>query len=334
MATSVAARGLDVKDLILVVNYDVPNHYEDYVHRVGRTGRAGNKGWAYTFITPEEDGNAPDIVRALEASGSPVPEELKIISQAFSDKKKQGIAVNVPISGYRGKGYKFDEAEAIAKEKEKKLQKQAYGIEDEEEEPEVETEIIPEVEEINQLSKDPNFEGLTPEEKQAVIEAEKQAATNAVAESVKLQALSQILSKQGKHANAMQLQQKVKQLAPILQKVKTTTHPTPVTTNTTDGASSEEFEINDYPQQARYKVTHRDTINAIAEFTGCSVTTRGTYITPGRNPLPGERKLYLYISGPDVSSVRKAKAEVKRILEETIAMTGVEKPLYGKYSVI
>ena len=43
VATSVAARGLDVKQLILVVNYNCPNHYEDYVHRSGRTGRAGNK---------------------------------------------------------------------------------------------------------------------------------------------------------------------------------------------------------------------------------------------------------------------------------------------------
>ena len=38
IATSVAARGLDVKELELVINFDVPNHYEDYVHRVGRTG--------------------------------------------------------------------------------------------------------------------------------------------------------------------------------------------------------------------------------------------------------------------------------------------------------
>ena len=44
VATSVAARGLDVKALRLVVNLDSPNHYEDYVHRVGRTGRAGMKG--------------------------------------------------------------------------------------------------------------------------------------------------------------------------------------------------------------------------------------------------------------------------------------------------
>ena len=54
IATSVAARGLDVKSLTLVVNYDCPNHYEDYVHRVGRTGRAGNAGTSYTFITEAE----------------------------------------------------------------------------------------------------------------------------------------------------------------------------------------------------------------------------------------------------------------------------------------
>ena len=63
LATSVAARGLDVKNLVLVVNFDCPNHYEDYVHRCGRTGRAGNKGWAYTFITEEEAKYAGDIVK-------------------------------------------------------------------------------------------------------------------------------------------------------------------------------------------------------------------------------------------------------------------------------
>lgn len=51
VATSVAARGLDVKALRLVVNLDAPNHYEDYVHRVGRTGRAGMKGLC-SFVMP------------------------------------------------------------------------------------------------------------------------------------------------------------------------------------------------------------------------------------------------------------------------------------------
>lgn len=66
VATSVAARGLDVKHCIVVVNYDCPNHYEDYVHRCGRTGRAGNKGYAYTFITPEQGRYSADVIKALE----------------------------------------------------------------------------------------------------------------------------------------------------------------------------------------------------------------------------------------------------------------------------
>ncbi len=83
VATSVAARGLDVKHLIVVVNYDCPNHYEDYVHRCGRTGRAGNKGWAYTFITPEQERYAGETIRALELSGAEVPPELTKIWDTY-----------------------------------------------------------------------------------------------------------------------------------------------------------------------------------------------------------------------------------------------------------
>lgn len=76
-ATSVAARGLDVKQLKLVINYDAPNHMEDYVHRAGRTGRAGNKGTCVTFITPEQDRYSVDIHRALKASNASIPKELE-----------------------------------------------------------------------------------------------------------------------------------------------------------------------------------------------------------------------------------------------------------------
>ena len=54
VASDVAARGLDVKDVSHVFNYDTPWHPDDYVHRVGRTGRAGAKGRAFTFVTPED----------------------------------------------------------------------------------------------------------------------------------------------------------------------------------------------------------------------------------------------------------------------------------------
>lgn len=50
VATDVAARGLDIKDITHVINYDQPNNYEDYIHRIGRTGRGNSKGYALTFV--------------------------------------------------------------------------------------------------------------------------------------------------------------------------------------------------------------------------------------------------------------------------------------------
>ena len=50
VATDVAARGLDIPDVTHVINYDIPATYDDYVHRIGRTGRGGKKGKALTFV--------------------------------------------------------------------------------------------------------------------------------------------------------------------------------------------------------------------------------------------------------------------------------------------
>jgi superfamily II DNA/RNA helicase len=51
VATDVAARGIDVKDITHVINFDIPQTYDDYTHRIGRTGRAGTTGYAITFVT-------------------------------------------------------------------------------------------------------------------------------------------------------------------------------------------------------------------------------------------------------------------------------------------
>ena len=50
-ATDVASRGLDVRDITLVINYDLPNQIDNYIHRIGRTGRAGDKGKSISLIT-------------------------------------------------------------------------------------------------------------------------------------------------------------------------------------------------------------------------------------------------------------------------------------------
>ena len=54
IATDVAARGLDIDDITHVINFDIPNHAEDYVHRVGRTARMGKEGAAVTFVTVDD----------------------------------------------------------------------------------------------------------------------------------------------------------------------------------------------------------------------------------------------------------------------------------------
>lgn len=69
VATDILSRGIDVEDIDLVLNYDVPNDGEDYIHRIGRTARAASKGLAITFINEKEQGKFQDIERLL---GNPV----------------------------------------------------------------------------------------------------------------------------------------------------------------------------------------------------------------------------------------------------------------------
>ena len=68
VATDVAARGLDIVDLPLVVNYELPHVAEDYIHRIGRTGRAGATGEAISFCAPEEEKLLAEIERLLKRS--------------------------------------------------------------------------------------------------------------------------------------------------------------------------------------------------------------------------------------------------------------------------
>ena len=67
VATDIAARGLDIADVSHVINYDVPRHPEDYVHRIGRTGRAHKTGEAFTIVTEEDVRDARSIERFIKA---------------------------------------------------------------------------------------------------------------------------------------------------------------------------------------------------------------------------------------------------------------------------
>ncbi len=89
VCSDVAARGIDIGGLSHVFNYDVPHHAEDYVHRIGRTGRAGKEGRAYTIATPEDR----QAVQAIETLvGAPIPrvviDGLEVVEWAEDDGRR------------------------------------------------------------------------------------------------------------------------------------------------------------------------------------------------------------------------------------------------------
>jgi superfamily II DNA/RNA helicase len=78
VATDIVSRGIDIDDIRLVINYDVPHDSEDYVHRIGRTARANNDGCAITFVSENEQTKFKNIEEFLakDIYKIPVPEEL------------------------------------------------------------------------------------------------------------------------------------------------------------------------------------------------------------------------------------------------------------------
>ncbi|KAI5961579.1 PRP5 [Candida pseudojiufengensis] len=127
IATSIAARGLDVKNLSLVINYDPPSHLEDYVHRVGRTGRAGAKGEAITFVFKSQEKEINILVKALKSSSKEIPSELLDISENFFKRVKDG-GIKTGF-GFGGKG--LDNLQQVRDQKIKMEKRMYEHVEDE-----------------------------------------------------------------------------------------------------------------------------------------------------------------------------------------------------------
>ena len=106
VATDIAARGLDVVGVTHVINYDIPLHPEDYVHRIGRTGRAEQVGDAFTLVIAEELKAMLDIERYI---GQKIPRQkldgFNYVYTALFEESKGPVK---PVKGFRtSKGYSF-----------------------------------------------------------------------------------------------------------------------------------------------------------------------------------------------------------------------------------
>jgi ATP-dependent RNA helicase RhlE len=106
VATDIAARGLDIAGVTHVMNYDIPLHPEDYVHRIGRTGRAEQAGDAFTLVTAEELKAMLDIERFIDQKVPRVRlKDFPYVYTALFDEAKQNLK---PVRGYRtSRGYSY-----------------------------------------------------------------------------------------------------------------------------------------------------------------------------------------------------------------------------------
>ncbi|KAJ7699951.1 P-loop containing nucleoside triphosphate hydrolase protein [Mycena rosella] len=344
IATSVAARGLDVKQLRLVINYDAPNHMEDYVHRAGRTGRAGNKGTCVTFVTPDQDRYSVDIYRAVKASNAPVSKELEELANAFLEKLKTGKA-HASGSGFGGKGLDRLDQERDLKAK---AERKAYG------EPDAATEekATPAEESAAKAtaasSDDMTFGNFKVESSGALllippkgsweeerIQAQVKAAEEAAARAGKdTPAHKQALSVVAKLNAQMRASKLVLQSALQAEDISGRK----VNPDSTDFHAI--IPINDYPQKARWRVTNKETMVQLIDMTGASVTNKGIYYEQGKEPpMEGPPKLHLLIESNEEYRVEQAVREIKRLLIEASAaalQAEMRNPTAtsGRYSVL
>lgn len=324
IATSVAARGLDVKQLKLVVNYDAPNHLEDYVHRAGRTGRAGNTGTAVTFITPEQENCAPGIAKALEQSKQPVPEQLEQMRKAWREKVKAGKAKDQ--SGFGGKGLdRLDKEREAARMRERKTHK-AEGDDDDEKE------------EAPAADDEKKNKAATAIQTAASAIVSREVAKAEEGKAPKTPIAPEVKAGAAKGGALDKAAQAVNDINARLARAGQLRPGQPIDNKGPDaGAFHATLEINDFPQKARWAVTNRTNVAKILEATGTSITTKGNFYGAGKEPPAGaEPKLYILIEGDTEVVVSNALAELKRLLRDgTIAAADAESraPASGRYTI-
>ena len=320
VATGVAGRGLDVPSCVCVINYSTPNHLEAYVHQVGRTGRADQKGVAYTFVNSAEEAKyAVNIVRALLEVGQSenVTPTLKALSDSFKAKVKRGEA-RYAGSGFKGKGYTYDASEMNDAQKAARLEKRQALIEAGLLDPDDEDPAFSEL----PGSKDDSGGGVQNED----LGRSESDADKALDLQAKL--TPELLALPG-------MKDAILRRAGIVKEADddpSLGHPVQMGNN----HFVQEFEINDYPREARWKVTQKETTSRLQDEFQTAVTLKGEYFSSSRTPGEGERKLYLHLEATSEFILQNCVVEIRRLLNEETLRVGA-KGMSGsshKYNVL
>jgi ATP-dependent RNA helicase DDX46/PRP5 len=312
-------------------NYDAPSHLEDYVHRCGRTGRAGNTGTAVTLLTEDQDRFAVHIEKALLQSGQEIPEDVKKLAETFKAKVTAGTEKWYD-PGFGGKGLdKLDAARAQEKRREKRAHKGDFG----DDESDSEAEALPTVVKNN-------ADGAAADTSAAAAESDEPAYMKLLRGKIIVNKTERPAPESSKPKSALSAYEKAKAAAAgvdgRLGKKGAIHHGQPIDNKGPDaGLFHSTIEINDFPQKARWAVTNRTNVAKILEATGTSITTKGTHYAAGKQPGPEDLPpLYILVEGDTENSVTSAMMELTRLLRDGTLAAEEAGPrgATGRYSVV
>jgi ATP-dependent RNA helicase DDX46/PRP5 len=299
------------------------------------------------------------------------------VTQLWEDYKKEAEAEGRKISsfsGFKGKGFRFDETEAQLADERKKLQKAALGLQDSDDE-DAPVDIDTKIEEMFASRKrvtdvtQPVIGGLAAGVGAAnsVIAPNAQQPAPSAGNLQKLELAKRLASQINLAKNLGPEQDNTQQVAAAIMRgdmsapqisSKTIAEQMAEKINAKLGYRpqqtveeekepeappaetfkryEEELEINDFPQTARWKVTSREALSQICEYSEAGITVRGTYYPPNKEPKEGERKLYLGIEATSELAIQKAKAEIIRLIkEELVRLQHTYQPINkGRYKVL
>ena len=308
VATGVAGRGLDVPSCRCVINYSCPNHLEAYVHQVGRTGRARNKGVAYTMVNSADEAKyAPNIVRALSETGQSenVSPELKALSDSFKEKVAKGEA-KYAGSGFKGRGYTYDKSEMSEAQKVAQSEKRQALIEAGLLDPDDEDPLLDKNNNMDDSHNNENGEGKT---------SNSSDADKALELHAKL--TPELLALPG-------MKDAILRRAGIVKEAEENDPSLGRPVQMGKNHFLQEFEINGYPREARWKVTQKETTTRLQDEFQTAVTLKGVYFAAGQTPEEGKRRLYLHLEATSERVLQNCVVEIKRLLNEETLRVGAK----------